>query len=180
MLTQALSSYEQAAKLQGTADFKKQITTLKKQIQRQKAGKDKASPKKQADSAKPASSFAFGNSRGTDASDAGAGKQDSKILAAPTVGEIHNDDDYTQAKKSMVQHLLCHNVGLAASACSAPDGSSMHAITAVHELHMCHSTTVLQPTMRFHCATNQCLQKSKQDKPFNDLLPHRVVVSPFP
>ena len=104
MLSQALSSYEQAAKLQGTADFKKQIASLKKQIQRQKAGKDKTSPKKQADSAKAASSFAFGNSRGADASNASAGNQDSKILAAPTVGAIHNDDDYAQAKESMVQH----------------------------------------------------------------------------
>ena len=101
---QALGSYEQAAKLQSNADIHKhKIATLKKQIQRQQAGQNTLSPKKQ-EPAKSASSFAFGNGRSSDASDASADKQQSKLLAAPNVGEIRNDEDYAEAKKNMVGH----------------------------------------------------------------------------
>ena len=100
---QALGSYEQAAKLQSNADIHKQkIANLKKQIQRQQAGKSTTSPKKQ-EPGKSASNFAFGNGRSSDASNPSSDKRQSKILAAPNVGEIKNDDDYAAAKKNMVR-----------------------------------------------------------------------------
>ena len=122
MWHQALGSYEQAAKLQSNADIHKQkIANLKKQIQRQQAGKSTTSPKKQ-EPAKSASNFAFGKGYfafgkgcSSDASDPSNGQKQSKILAAPNVGEIKNDDDYAEAKKNMVRHSYnCCVVGMQA------------------------------------------------------------------
>ncbi len=100
---QALTNYEQAAKLQNTSEFRHKIATLKKQIQRGSAPVVKASPA-ESDSGKPASSFAFTNGRSTGLSTPTADKQESKVLAAPNVGEIRNDDDYAAAKEGMVCH----------------------------------------------------------------------------
>ncbi len=102
---QALTSYEQAAKLQSSAEFKHKIASLKKQIQREIANGGKKLPQKPANE-KPASSFAFANGRSSTASGANAEKYDSKVLAAPNVGEIKNDDDYAEAKKGMVHFDL--------------------------------------------------------------------------
>ncbi|DBB12844.1 TPA: hypothetical protein ACH3X3_005606 [Trebouxia sp. C0006] len=99
-LNQALTSYEQAAKLQNTSEFRHKIATIKKQIQRGSAPVVKAPPA-ESDSGKPASSFAFTNGRSTGLSTPTADKQESKVLAAPNVGEIRNDDDYAAAKKGM-------------------------------------------------------------------------------
>lgn len=99
-LNQALTGYEQAAKLQNSSEFRHKIATLKKQIQRGSAPVMKASPA-ESDSGKPASSFAFTNGRSTGLSTPTADKQESKVLAAPNVGEIRNDDDYAAAKEGM-------------------------------------------------------------------------------
>ncbi|KAL3150475.1 hypothetical protein ABBQ32_000299 [Trebouxia sp. C0010 RCD-2024] len=97
-LSQALASYEQAAKLQSTAEFKLKIASLKKQIQREKAGGGKVAAEKE-NRGKPASNFAFADGR-RDTDNTGNNKA-SKVLAAPNVGEIRNDADYAEAKKGM-------------------------------------------------------------------------------
>lgn len=98
---QALKSYEDAAKLQGGADLSQKITSLKKAIRK---GPSKASPKAADNST--GSSFAFGTSNG---SDAASEQQKSRITTAPTVGEVKDDKDYEEAKKSMVSltSILC-------------------------------------------------------------------------
>ena len=102
---QALASYEQAAKLQSTAEFKMKIASLKKQIQREKAGGGRKAADKE-NNGKPASSFAFAEGqRNTESKD---DKASSKVLAAPTVGEIRNDADYMEAKKGMVRLQHAH------------------------------------------------------------------------
>ena len=113
LVLQALASYEQAAKLQSTAEFKQKIAGLKKQIQREKAGGGKKAAEKESNS-KPASNFAFANARSNSRS-AESNHASSKVLAAPTVGKIENDEDYAEAKKGMVSlrhsyiciHLAC-------------------------------------------------------------------------
>ena len=106
---QALASYEQAAKLQSTAEFKLKIANLKKQIQREKAGDGRKTADKE-NNGKPSSTFAFAEGRrNTQSTD--NNKASSKVLAAPHVGEIKNDADYAEAKKGMVRlqsaHLSC-------------------------------------------------------------------------
>ena len=100
LVLQALASYEQAAKLQSTAEFKLKIASLKKQIQRDKAGGSRKAADKE-NNGKPASSFAFTEGR-RDAESTDK-KTSSKVLAAPNVGEIKNDADYAEAKKGMVR-----------------------------------------------------------------------------
>lgn len=91
------------------------IASLKKQIQREKAGggRQAADSRKAADkenSGKPASSFAFAEGR-RNAESTDNNKASSKVLAAPNVEEIKNDADYAEAKKGMVRlqyaHLSC-------------------------------------------------------------------------
>lgn len=109
---QALASYEQAAKLQSTAEFKLKIASLKKQIQREKAGGGKVAAEKE-NRGKPASNFAFADGR-RDTDNTGNNKA-SKVLAAPNVGEIRNDADYAEAKKGMVRPQydpLCFTAGM--------------------------------------------------------------------
>lgn len=98
---QALASYEQAEKLQSTAEFKLKIASLKKQIQREKAGGSRKAADKE-NSGKPASGFAFAEGR-KNAQSTEDKKPSSKVLAAPNVGEIRNDADYAEAKKGMVR-----------------------------------------------------------------------------
>lgn len=98
---QALASYEQAAKLQSTAEFKSKIASLKKQIQREKAGGGRKAADKE-NNGKTASSFAFTEGR-RNAESTDNNKASSKVLAAPNVGEIKNDADYAEAKKGMVR-----------------------------------------------------------------------------
>ena len=100
LVLQALASYEQAAKLQSTAEFKSKIASLKKQIQREKAGGGRTAAEKE-NRGKPASNFAFADGR-RGADNTGNDKASSKVLAAPNVGEIRNDADYAEAKKGMV------------------------------------------------------------------------------
>ena len=97
---QALSSYEKAAKLQSTAEFKQKIASLKKQIQKGSTAGGRQSAEKE-NNAKPASNFAFSNGRSSSGS-AESKPKSSTVAAAPSVGEIRNDDDYAEAKKSMV------------------------------------------------------------------------------
>ena len=98
---QALISYEEAAKLRNTAEFKQKIASLKKQIQRGKAGGSQKAAADKENHTKPASSFAFANGRSNTDSTA-SDKSNNKIQNAPTVGEIKDDADYAEAKKSMV------------------------------------------------------------------------------
>lgn len=100
-LSQALTSYEEAAKLQSSAEFRQKIASLKKQIQREGASSKKVTSPEKRSNGKPASTFAFANGRSSSPSNARADKSDSKVLAAPNVGEIRNDDDYAEAKKAM-------------------------------------------------------------------------------
>lgn len=104
---QALASYEQAAKLQSTAEFKSKIASLKKQIQREKTGGSKKAADKE-NSDKPASGFAFAEGR-RNAQSTDKNKPSSKVLAAPNVGEIRNDADYAEAKKGMVRLQYAHS-----------------------------------------------------------------------
>lgn len=106
LVIQALASYEQAAKLQSTAEFKQKIAGLKKQIQKEKAGGGRKTAEKE-NNAKPASNFAFANSRSASRS-AESSHASSKVLAAPTVGKIQNDEDYAEAKKGMVSLWHIH------------------------------------------------------------------------
>lgn len=94
---QALHSYEEAAKLQSGADLSHKITSLKKAIRRGGT----VAPAKTADKG-TGSTFAFGSSSIVDA----APSQESRIAAAPVIGAVKDDDDYQEAKKSMVS-LVC-------------------------------------------------------------------------
>ena len=116
LVLQALASYEQAAKLQSTAEFKLKIASLKKQIQKEKAGGGRKAVDKE-NIAKPASSFAFAEGP-RNAESVESKKPSSKVLAAPNVGEIRNDADYAEAKKGMVRLQYVHFVCTAGIFCN--------------------------------------------------------------
>lgn len=103
---QALTTYEEAAKIQDGADLSQKIAGLKKSIRK---GTNSGTSQKSADK-ENGSSFAFADSK---ASEAPAKQQKSRIAQAPNVGNIKDDQDYDKAKASLVSGtvLLCNRAG---------------------------------------------------------------------